>query len=270
MTDSPTDPSRSAAVPTTSSATAVVDDDPLLKLHKMSRTAGLGSNEYVAVNPFSVAAVFFGLASSLVIFDALFLIVPAVAVVLAGIALFQIRHSNGTQTGRGLSWSAIGLAVLFTAVLGSKQIMQVLGTQSDKRAIAQLVRDFGKDIADRNYDAAYEQTSPHFRERADKKAFIDKFNSMQDSPNYGPMLGMEWNELVNFDVDARTNDTIAGSVAIITVKTKTETGGEKEAKDRRDIRFRKRGDAWLVDELPEIFPPPPPTLNNMGGRGRVG
>jgi hypothetical protein len=262
MTETPSDPSKSA------STSIVVEDDPLAKLHKMSRTAGLGSSEYVAVNPISVAALLFGLASGLVIFDALFLLVPAVAVVLAVIALHQIRNSNGTQTGRGLSWLAIGLAVLFTALLGSRQIMQVFGTQADKRAIAQLVRDFGKDIAARNYDAAYDKTSPRFRERIDKKAFIEKYNGLQDNPNYGPMLSMEWNELVNFDVDARSNDTIAGSVAIITVKTRGETG-EREGKDRREIRFRKRGDAWQVDDMPEFFPPPPPTLQTIP-KGRVG
>jgi hypothetical protein len=259
MTESSTDPTKSA-----SPTAAVANDDPLRTLHKMSRTAGLGSNEYVAINPFSVAAVFFGLASGLVIFDALFLVVPAVAVILGLVALYQIRHSNGTQTGRGLSWLAIGLAVLFTALLGSKQILQIIGTQSDKRAIAQLVRDFGADISARNYDAAYAKMSPRFTERVDKKAFVEEFNGrLQDNPNYGAIQGMEWNGLVNFDVDARTNDPIAGSVAIITVKNKSE-GVEREGKDRRDIRFRKRGDAWKIDDMPEFFPPPPPTPSPSG------
>src|SRR4051794_3103875 len=147
---------------------AVADDDPLRSLHKMSRTAGLGNNEYVAVNPIAVASVLFGLASGLVIFDAIFLIVPAVAVILGVAALYQIRHSNGTQTGRGLAILAIGLAVLFTAVLGSRQIMQIVGTQGDKRKIDQLVRDFGADISARKYDAAYARMGPGFTGRVPK------------------------------------------------------------------------------------------------------
>ena len=70
MTDSPTDPNKTASTTTA----AVADDDPLRTLHKMSRTAGLGRNEYFAIPPFSIAAFFFGLASGLVIFDALFLL----------------------------------------------------------------------------------------------------------------------------------------------------------------------------------------------------
>jgi hypothetical protein len=244
---------------------AVVDDDPLRSLHKMSRTAGLGSNEYVAVNPIAVASVLFGLASSLVIFDAIFLIVPAVAVILGVVALYQIRNSNGTQTGRGLSLLAIGLAVLFTAVLGSKQIMQIVGTQGDKRKIEQLVRDFGADVAARNYDAAYALMSPRFTERVSKADFVKQFNGMQDSPNYGQIQSMQWNELVNFDLDARNNDRIAGSVAIITIK-----GSERTGQDRREIRFRQRGDGWLIDDIPELFPPPPSPTGPGGPGGPAG
>jgi hypothetical protein len=106
----------------------------------------------------------------------------------------------------------------------------------------------------------------------DKKAFVEEFSGrLQDNPNYGGIQAMEWNGLVNFDVDARTNDRIAGSVAIITVKGKSE-GVEHEGKDRRDIRFRKDGGTWQIDDLPEFFPPPPPTPSPSGmsiqpGRG---
>src|SRR4051812_49836216 len=90
---------------------AVADDDPLRSLHKMSRTAGLGSNEYVAVNPIAVASVLFGLASGLVIFDAIFLIVPAVAGILGAVPLYPIPNNKGTQTRRGNSLLAVRLGV---------------------------------------------------------------------------------------------------------------------------------------------------------------
>lgn len=64
-------------------------DDQLGRLYKMSRTAGLGSNEYVAVNGVAVAALLFGVASVLVVFDPIFSIVPIAAIILAVLALVQ-------------------------------------------------------------------------------------------------------------------------------------------------------------------------------------
>src|SRR5215212_7287067 len=114
---------------------SAASSDSLQRLHKMSRTAGLGSGDYAAVNAVSVAAVLFGVGSALVVFDRVFLVVPAVAVVLALVGLHQIRHSAGTQTGRGLCIGAILLAVAFTAFLGSKQLMAYL---EEKRNVGEV------------------------------------------------------------------------------------------------------------------------------------
>src|SRR6185436_15279396 len=70
---------QSDHVQTTSTSTPVVDDDPLAHLHKMSTTAGLGSQEYVAVNGMAVFALVLGLASGFALFDRLFLVIPLVA-----------------------------------------------------------------------------------------------------------------------------------------------------------------------------------------------
>ena len=45
------------AVATTSNASSDPSIDPLLKLHKMSTTAGVGSTDYVAVNGTSIVAI---------------------------------------------------------------------------------------------------------------------------------------------------------------------------------------------------------------------
>src|SRR3954454_3634686 len=78
------------------------DDDPLSHLHKMSITAGLGSGEYIAVNGAAVAAVLLGLASALALMNELLLIIPFTGIIVAIVALRQIRRSNRTQTGVGL------------------------------------------------------------------------------------------------------------------------------------------------------------------------
>src|SRR3954451_9896103 len=101
MSQTQTDPSQT---PPTSSApgAAPVDDDPLAHLHKMSTTAGLGSGDYVAVNGTAVFALLVGVASALALMSEVLLILPLVAFVAGFMAWGQIRHSNGTQTGKGL------------------------------------------------------------------------------------------------------------------------------------------------------------------------
>src|SRR5947208_762197 len=79
------------------------DPDPLAHLHKMSTTAGLGTTEYVAINPLSVATIFLGLASALALLDNTLLAVPALTVIAAIVSLRQISHSGGTQGGKGLA-----------------------------------------------------------------------------------------------------------------------------------------------------------------------
>ena len=52
--------------------------DPLSKLHKMSTTAGLASQQYVAVNIAAVMAALLGVASGLSVFSPLLLVIPIV------------------------------------------------------------------------------------------------------------------------------------------------------------------------------------------------
>src|SRR2546423_3462881 len=94
------------------SSTAIDSGDPLARLHKMSTTAGLGTTEYVAINPMAVATIFLGAASALALMDVTLLAVPVVTIVVGIVALRQIARSGGTQTGRGLAWGGLLLALL--------------------------------------------------------------------------------------------------------------------------------------------------------------
>jgi hypothetical protein len=67
------------------------------------------------------------------VLDAIFLLVPVLAIVLAAIAWTQIKHSAGTQTGKGLCIAAILLALGCTAFLGSKQLNGVPGRTPQHR-----------------------------------------------------------------------------------------------------------------------------------------
>jgi len=77
--------------------------DPIAHLHKMSTTAGVGSQDYVAINNAAIVSVILGLCTALAFLGIPFLIVGAAGIVSGIIALLQIRHSNGTQGGRGLA-----------------------------------------------------------------------------------------------------------------------------------------------------------------------
>src|SRR4051794_31568703 len=83
------------------------DDDPLAHLHKMSTTAGVSSQDYVAINIPSLVAFVLGLASVLAAVFPVALLLPALSIAFAIASLSQINRSNGTQTGRGFAYLGI-------------------------------------------------------------------------------------------------------------------------------------------------------------------
>src|SRR5437867_2385125 len=86
--------------------------DPMAHLHKMSTTAGVGSQDYVAINNAAIVSVILGLCTALAFLGIPFLIIGAAGIVFGIIALVQIRHSNGTQGGAGLAILGILLSLV--------------------------------------------------------------------------------------------------------------------------------------------------------------
>jgi hypothetical protein len=125
-------------------------DDPLAHLHKMSTTAGLGTTDYVAVNGMSIVALILGVASSLSLFANELLVIPIVAVVLAIVAFFQIRDSNGTQTGKGLAAVGLVCALAFVGLVGGRLMFQIIGNRSDEQAIDQLIAQLDQPFGQAN------------------------------------------------------------------------------------------------------------------------
>ena len=101
--------------------------DPLAHLHKMSTTAGLGTTEYVAINPLAVATVFLGLASALALLDNTLLAIPVLALIGAIFSLRQIARSGGTQTGKGLAVLGLLLAVGFSGIVLARSMYDWAG-----------------------------------------------------------------------------------------------------------------------------------------------
>src|SRR5689334_14102784 len=159
--------------------------DPLASLHKMSRTAGLGTTEYVEVNSTAVAALLLGLASGLAVLGSILLIIPAVALVVSILALRQIRHSAGTQTGTGIAILGMVLALLCIGLVGGREALHARQVAKEKDQILSLLEGLGKNLNQANYDAAWEQFGPRFKGRITKEEFTDRWTRVQASPYFG-------------------------------------------------------------------------------------
>jgi hypothetical protein len=225
------------------------DSDTLLHLHKMSTTAGLGSQEYVAVNVTSVVAVLFGLASLLAIASPALLVFPVVGVGLSLIALRQIRQSNGTQTGGGLAILGLVFSGLITAVLFSYQGVQALHRRADQEAIAGLCQKYGELLDQRKFAEAYDLFDSDFQNRVGRQAFISTLTTIQSQGTLVPPIdAITWNGLAEFHVDDTGIET-ADSVLKIHFK------GYDAGEERQQIHFKRSGDGpWQIDNIPEQFP----------------
>src|SRR4051812_11905442 len=169
MAENQQDPSRTEVAPGGAMAGAV--NDPLRSLHKMSTTAGVGSQEYVAINLAAVWAIVLGLASSMTLLDNVLLVIPVIGIAFAIVAMRQIAGSGGTQTGRGLAWAGLILSAGFASVAIAGQWVQTSGDRADREKVKAVIEQLGRDVKDGNMDAAYGRFSEEFRKRITKERF---------------------------------------------------------------------------------------------------
>jgi hypothetical protein len=224
------------------------DPDPLGKLYHMSTTAGVGSQDYVAVNVVSVVAVLLGLASSLALLDPMLLAMPLLAILFAAIALWQIGSSGGTQTGRLLAWGGIALAVLFTAMEGTRIAAEHRRDAEDRQAIASLVDQLTQAIRSDQMDQAYALFSSDFRERVPMDKFKGEMRLVQENPGYGKFQSLSLTGDLLFE--GGYDEDVRQAV------TRLEMRFDKHAAGVIQVIFRRRDDIWSIDNLPELFPPP--------------
>jgi hypothetical protein len=225
------------------------DTDPLLHLHKMSTTAGLGTQEYVAINVTAVVAALFGVASMLALINDILLVIPIVGSVLSFVALAQIRNSNGTQTGKGLAVVGLLLSGGITVGLICTRVVEGIHRTQDQRAIAKLCDQFGALISQRKYDDAYALFDADFQGRFKPDPFKNRLASMQENKVTPPIDQVEWNGLIQFQADE------GGSDSAETVMKLHFKGVPNE--ERASARFRKsEGGAWKINNIPDLFPPP--------------
>lgn len=225
-------------------------DDPLATLHKMSTTAGLGSTEYVAVNPTSIFTLILGFASALTLFGAAVLLVLPIVGIIAGVVSFrQIGRSNGTQTGRLLASAGMALAVAFCAVFGFRALAEYNADRRDADAIEQSITKLGEKLVAADYEGAYGLFSDRFHERITAQHFADVMRFIHENPTYGKLSKATWNRLAEFVVDEGTNTRLGTAVIILVF--------EKIPEIRQQAWFRKLPEgSWVLEDIPSLFPPP--------------
>ena len=220
--------------------------DPLAKLHRMSTTAGVASQQYVAVNTTAVIAALLGVASGLAVFSQTLLIIPVAAIVCAIVAWRQIADSNGTETGKGLAIGGLLLSLLIGGGIFGKQLLASARARADGHAMEAIVAQLNDDLRAGNYAEAYQLFSVTFRTRVSQDAFTDRWRASVDPSYYGPLLAMTWNNVPPAYESAQGGDVTYGVIYVAISFKRTDS--------RFTFAFRKVGDAWQLENIVEMFP----------------
>ena len=244
-----TTPSASASTTATLPRPAGGDEpDALAHLHKMSTTAGITSQEYVAINIPSIVALVLGMASLVAVISPVLLVVPVAAVVTALAALSQIRASNGTQTGRGFAILGIVLALGIGGIVLAREVMERFQRQADRQVIATKIDELGKLVRDKQYEQAYQRFSTRFQNRINRQTFDAKWEATQAYHDVGRITSIEWNRAnMIFQSDPASGASVAFAVAWLKFEKVSEPA-------RYTFEFRKSGSNWEIDDIPSLFP----------------
>lgn len=229
-------------------------NDPVTRLHRMSTTAGVGSQDYVAINNVAIASALLGIATLLALFGNALLIIPAVAIICGIVALRQIRLSSGTQSGRIFAWGGIALSLLISGWIISAQLSYALRARGDRAAIVQVITDLGSRARDNQWEQAYELFTDDFHKRVALDAFSQRLKVMLGNEVVGSLARTGSNNIVNFDY---SHDDDTRAVALI------EFYFSKSDQPAPELgTFYKTPRGWLIGGIGDLFvdpnaPPPP-------------
>ena len=241
--------------PLTQTTASPAATEHLAHLPKMSPTAGVGVQEYVAVNVAAVVSLLIGFASMLAIMADELVVIPLAAIITAVIALRQINDSNGTQTGAGIATAGLFLAVSITSYVAAAQTLDYVTHAPDRKAIQQLCQHFGQDVRDGTYDAAYDLFSNHFKNRVSRQEFVLRLqsrqeqlkNGLQNGTTRGPVVGIHWDGVAAINTDLDVGTVTAQADFIVEYQN---PGPD----DPVPATFRKSANIWLIDDIQSWFP----------------
>lgn len=223
---------------------AAPGSDPLAGLYRMSKTAGLGSSDYQAVNVPSVVALVMGLASFIASFEPTLLVIPLVALVLGVLALVQIKRSGGTQTG--LPWAVAGivLSLGFGAWAATGSYREAARTAADRDELVSIVSRFSDAVRGGQDDAAYQLFSEDFRSRITLAKFAEPWRTYRER---APLKEVRSNGLFDFQTATDSNLRLASGQLIMQFEN-----GQLMA-DRPQIVFTNRMGKWEIENMPAFY-----------------
>ncbi|HEX3358867.1 MAG TPA: DUF4190 domain-containing protein [Tepidisphaeraceae bacterium] len=226
-------------------------DDPLSHLHKMSTTAGLGTTEYVAVNGMAVVTLIMGVASALSLFDPILLTIPIITLILAILAMRQIRRSSGTQTGMGLAILGLLLALLFTGLVGGREVMEITRNREDENAINQLISQLDQNVHEAKFDGAYQLFTSKFTSRVKQQDFHDLWKGLVDGTKVSSVRS---NGRMAFDFVPDTGQKQGVGMTIMEFSSHAP-------QQRIEMFFKQQPDGtWKIDDIPLLFPTQAPEV----------
>ncbi len=213
----------------------------------MSKTAGLGTSEYQAVNVAGVVALVIGLVSFAANFDAVLLIIPLAGLIVGAIALYQIRGSNGTQTGTWMAIVGILLSLGTGLWAGTARYREAARTSADRVALVKLVDDLWQNAQGEKLEQVYGLFTDTFRQRVGRAEFDRPWNTFKG--RYA-LKRISSNGLFAFEDDQVTQVRVASGQLVV------EFADPGLQTDRPQALFTYRNGRWAIETIPTYYPPP--------------
>ena len=227
--------------------------DPLSKLHKMSTTAGVASQQYVAVNGAAVVAALLGLASALTIFSPLLLVIPIAGLIVGIFAWRQISASNGTETGKLVAALGLTLSLLIGGGVAGKELLDNAHARADGRQMDAIAHQLADHLKAGRAKEAYELFDDKFRERIQPAQFVAVLRNTV--ARNGQIQSIAWNQVPPHTEWVQGGNMLVAE-AIMSIRFDAGEG-------RFTFIFRKVGDNWQILNISEMFPPERPPKNGQ-------
>lgn len=223
-------------------------------LYRMSRTAGVGLQDYAAVNVFAVTGLILAFASVLVLIFSdvpALLILPLAAIVICVIAFVQIQGSNGTQTGRGLAVAGLLIALAFGGTNVYGRMTMAARHRADAAALRDLVKQFETAALAGKAADAHALFDAHFRENVKLETF-ERTLTYRVERMFGQkrVQHIALGDRIEFETGAN-GATFATALLIITADGTAPNGQPFRVEEPTE--FRTVDDAWKIDAIPNWF-----------------